>query len=144
MMPDEAKLLRPGDYVLAMVRVDQNCPSSIRIATHYIKHSDITEKLRPMPSRHFRKGDIVSYGEALRYVINDQDRFGVLIASEEPAEYGHMVDAADLTLICAAENRADMNAEETAAAPQEVDNAGESAAARGASSGVTSKIGGDA
>lgn len=116
MTPDEAKLLRPGDYVLAMVKVSQNHQGCISLDSHYIDHGNITEKLRPIPNRKFREGDIVRYGEALRFVINDQDRFGVLIAHDDDAEYGLMVDAAELTLICPVENRTDFNAGEPAAA----------------------------
>lgn len=120
MIPDEARRLRPGDYVMAVVRIERNHRDFIRLANQYIDHGNIVEKLRPMPSRKFKVGDIVRYGEALRYVINDQDLFGVLISSDEPAEYGHMVDCQELTLICPVENREDMNAGEPAAAPAEL------------------------
>ena len=126
MIPDEAKLLKPGDKVLVEAEVTlattgeppylhvtrsgnvamkSASAASIGEMFYAVAPEAIREKL-PTPSRKFRMGDIVSY-DAVYYVIEDQSRFGVLIDKTEDAEYGHMVDAADLSLLCAAENRED-------------------------------------
>ena len=157
---EEAKQLKPGDRVLVeaevvpsvTARFDGNSLAdhissqgnlSVKVASsgHY-KNSfwvcapeAIREKIAP-PRRKFRGGDIVRYtgSGALAYVNRDEFEDGRVFAGGWTTPY----KAEELILICAVENREDMNAAREA-------NAGEPAAApselwRG---NLASKIGGE-
>lgn len=110
---EEEKKLKPGDLVLVLVELVQrseaepdNWHGKTCVESLCLCPEDIHSVYEPA-RRKFKNGDIVRYFDELRYVINEQDRFGVLIAVEENARYGTMADAEELTLICPVEDRHD-------------------------------------
>ena len=123
---EEAKKLKIGDRVLVeaevidcitgespYIHITAGGDVAMKSASAWSKETfysvapeAIREKIMP-PRRKFKKGDIVRFNEVIRYVLEDEDQYGVLVADHEDAEGGSLADFGELTLLCAVEDRAD-------------------------------------
>ena len=109
---EEAKKLKIGDRILVEMEVGCNDNNEIIdrdgdiwLTRRYVKPERIREKLR----NKFRKGDIVAVkNEAIYYVFEDeQEERKVYLSATGKDTWDVRLDASDLTLICAAKDRAD-------------------------------------
>lgn len=129
MTPEEAKQLKPGDCVLveAFVAVGFNGQvqfgkrdnlfivlgrngenGTIIYDRNLVRCEDIREKLTP-PRRKFRKGDILlSRNGYIYFAVDDEDENGeVGVDYSEDSDAAYFVEAENLTLMLAVENRKD-------------------------------------
>lgn len=115
---DEARQLKPGDRVLVEMEVSANTDGQpvvrdglVFLYTRLVSPEQIREKLPP-PRRKFKKGDIVAVKSgAVFYIAKDeQEGMKVFLAAVDGKTWDLLLDASNLKLICAAEDRADRSA----------------------------------
>ena len=107
---EEARQLKPGDRVLVEILIDYDSVfdeyGNVCLESAYVLPEAIREKIAP-PRRKFKKGDIVAVKSgAIFYIAKDeQEGMRVFLAAVDGKTWDICLDASNLTLICAAEDR---------------------------------------
>lgn len=101
---EEAKQLKPGDLVLAEVKIKATYKGCISLSSQYVEFCDIREKIAP-PRRRFKEGDLVKFlGDLSIIEVNRDELEGNLVFA---GGFTKPFLFAELILVCAVEDRAD-------------------------------------